>query len=78
MAVAAGGGAGSRRCRKRTNPRVRPFLLGVAAGVIGLIAAATVDIVDTSLVDVYTGVLAIAAFATLQRWHGSSRGSGWF
>ena len=34
------------------NPRIRPFLLGVAAGVIGLIAAVTVDIVDTSVVDV--------------------------
>ena len=36
------------------NPRIRPFLLGVAAGVIGLIAAVTVDIVDTSVVDVPT------------------------
>lgn len=52
------------------NPRIRPFLLGVAAGVIGLIAAVTVAIVDTSVVDVYTAVLAVAAFAALQRWHG--------
>ena len=52
------------------NPRVRPFLLGVAAGVIGLIAAVTVEIVDTSVVDAYTAVLAVAAFAALQRWHG--------
>jgi chromate transporter len=52
------------------NPRIRPFLLGVAAGVIGLIAAVTVTIVDTSIVDVYTAVLALAAFAALQRWHG--------
>ncbi len=52
------------------NPRVRPFLLGVAAGVIGLIAAVTVDIVDASVVDVPTALLAIAAFLALNRWHG--------
>jgi chromate transporter len=52
------------------NPRIRPFLLGVAAGVIGLIAAVTVHIVDTSVVDTYTAVLAVGAFAALQRWHG--------
>jgi chromate transporter len=52
------------------NPRIRPFLLGVAAGVIGLIAAVTVQIVDTSVVDAYTAVLAVGAFAALQRWHG--------
>jgi chromate transporter len=51
------------------NPRIRPFLLGIAAGVIGLIAAVTVQIVDTSVVDAYTAVLAIGAFAVLQRWH---------
>ena len=51
------------------NPRVRPFLLGVAAGVIGLIAAVGVDIVETSVVDLPTAVLAIAAFAALTRWH---------
>jgi chromate transporter len=52
------------------NPRVRPFLLGVAAGVIGLIAAVTVDIVDASVVDAPTAVLAIGAFLVLSRWHG--------
>jgi chromate transporter len=52
------------------NPRIRPFLLGVAAGVIGLIAAVTVHIVDTSVVDAYTAALAVGAFAALQRWHG--------
>jgi chromate transporter len=52
------------------NPRIRPFLLGVAAGVIGLIAAVTVDIVDTGVVDAWTGLLAIAAFLALLRWHG--------
>ena len=52
------------------NPRIHPFLLGVAAGVIGLIAAVTVDIVETSVVDAYTAVLAVAAFLALSRWHG--------
>jgi len=52
------------------NPRIRPFLLGVAAGVIGLIAAVTVEIVDTSVVDVPTAVLALLAFLALTRWHG--------
>jgi chromate transporter len=52
------------------NQRIRPFLLGVAAGVIGLIAAVTVDIVDASVVDLPTAVLAIGAFLALNRWHG--------
>jgi chromate transporter len=52
------------------NPRVRPFLLGVAAGVIGLIAAVTVELVDASVVDVPTALLAVAAFLALNRWHG--------
>ena len=52
------------------NPRLHQFLLGVAAGVVGLIAAVTVEIVETSVVDVYTAVLAVAAFLALSRWHG--------
>ncbi len=52
------------------NERIHAFLLGVAAGVIGLIAAVTVDIVDTGVVDVWTGLLAVAAFLALLRWHG--------
>jgi chromate transporter len=52
------------------NPRIRPFLLGVAAGVIGLIAAVTVEILDTSVVDLPTAVLALAAFVALNRYHG--------
>jgi chromate transporter len=52
------------------NPRIRPFLLGVAASVIGLIAAVTVDIVEAGVVDVPTAVLAILAFLALSRWHG--------
>ena len=51
------------------NERLHQFLLGVAAGVIGLIAAVTVEIVDTSVVDVYTAALAIGAFLALNKWH---------
>ena len=52
------------------NERLHPFLLGVAAAVIGLIAAVTVDILETSIVDVWTAILAIGAFLALNRWHG--------
>jgi chromate transporter len=52
------------------NPRIRPFLLGVAAGVIGLIAAVTIEILEASVVDVPTALLAVAAFLALNRWHG--------
>jgi hypothetical protein len=38
--------------------------------VIGLIAAVTVDIVDTGVVDVPTAILAVLAFLALNRWHG--------
>jgi chromate transporter len=51
------------------NDRLHPFLLGVAAGVIGLIAAVTVTILETSVVDVWTALIALGAFAALQRWH---------
>lgn len=52
------------------SPRIRPFLLGVAAAVIGLIAAVTIDIVDAGVVDVPTAILAVAGFLALNRWHG--------
>jgi chromate transporter len=51
------------------NERLHPFLIGVAAAVIGLIAAVTAEIVKTSVVDVYTAMLAIGAFLALNRWH---------
>jgi chromate transporter len=51
------------------NERLHPFLLGVAAAVIGLIAAVTVTILETSVVDVYTALIALGAFAALNRWH---------
>lgn len=50
--------------------RIRPFLLGVAAGVIGLIAAVTVDILDHAVVDVPSALIALAAFAILYRSQG--------
>ncbi|MEJ7717887.1 MAG: chromate transporter [Thermoleophilaceae bacterium] len=52
------------------NPRIRPFLLGVGAAVIGLIAAVAVDILDTSVIDVWTAILAVGALLVLTRWHG--------
>jgi chromate transporter len=52
------------------NRRIRPLLLGVTAGVIGLIAAVAVDVVEASVVDVPTAVLAVAAFLVLNRFHG--------
>jgi chromate transporter len=51
------------------NERLHPFLLGVAAGVIGLIAAVTVTILETSVTDAYTALIALGAFAALNRWH---------
>ena len=51
------------------NPRIRPFLLGVAAGVIGLIASVTIEILDVSVVDLPTAILAAGAFLALLRWH---------
>jgi len=51
------------------HPRIRPFLLGVTAGVIGLIGAVTVDLLETTVVDVPTAVLAVAAFVVLTRFH---------
>jgi chromate transporter len=52
------------------NERLHQFLLGVAAGVVGLIAAVTVEILDAGVVDVYTALLALGAFLALNRWHG--------
>ena len=50
------------------DPHVRPFLLGVAAAVVGLIAAVTVEIVEGAVVDVPSGALAVLAFAALYRF----------
>jgi chromate transporter len=51
------------------NPRIRPFLLGVAAGVIGLIAAVMIDIGEAGIPDVPAALIAISAFLALSRWH---------
>jgi chromate transporter len=51
------------------NDRLHPFLLGVAAGVIGLIAAVTVTILETSVVDIWTALIAVGAFAAFNKWH---------
>jgi chromate transporter len=51
------------------NPRIRPFLLGVAAGVIGLIAAVTVEIVKAGVIDIPSGLLAVGAFLVLYSFH---------
>jgi chromate transporter len=51
--------------------RVRAFLLGVTAAVVGLIGAVAVDILDASIVDVPTAALAVAAFLALGRWRSS-------
>jgi chromate transporter len=55
--------------RVAENARLRPLLLGVAAAVIGLIAAVMLDILDTSVVDVPTALLTAGAFLALNRWH---------
>lgn len=52
------------------NPWARPFLLGVAAAVVGLIAAVALDIAGEAIVDVPTALLAAGAFLALDRWHG--------
>jgi chromate transport protein ChrA len=52
------------------NRRIRPLLLGVTAGVIGLIAAVAVDVIETGVVDVPTALLAVGAFLVLNRYHG--------
>ena len=51
------------------NARIRPFLLGVTGAVVGLIAAVTVEIVETGVVDLPTALLALGAFAALMRFH---------
>ena len=50
------------------NPRIRPFLLGVAAGVVGLIGAVTVEILEESVVDLPAALLAGGAFLVLYRF----------
>ena len=51
------------------NPRIRPFLLGVAAAVIGLIAAVTIELLRTGVVDAFTAALAVVAFYVIYNFH---------
>ena len=51
------------------NPRIRPFLLGVAAAVVGLIAAVTVTSSTRACPTSPTALLAVAAFVALMRFH---------
>lgn len=53
--------------RLADNDRLHPFLLGVAASVVGLIAAVTVQILGTSIADLPAAVLAVGAFIALSR-----------
>jgi len=50
------------------NERFRPLLLGVAAGVIGLIAAVAVTIVEFSVTDLPSALIAALAFVVLLRF----------
>ena len=52
------------------NPVIRPFLLGVAAGVIGLIAAVTIQILRESITDGLALLIALVSFAVLYRFQG--------
>lgn len=51
------------------NERARAFLVGVAAAVVGLIAAVAVGIIRTSVVDVGSALILAASFLVLIRWH---------
>lgn len=50
------------------NERFRPLLLGVAAGVIGLIAAVAVTIIEFSVTDLASAAIAVVAFIVLLRF----------
>jgi chromate transporter len=54
--------------RLKGNRRVRAFLRGVGPAVVGMILAAGVTIAQISLVDVWTGLLAVACLVALVRF----------
>jgi chromate transporter len=54
--------------RLAENPGLHAFLLGVAAAVIGLIAAVTIQILGTSIVDLPSALIAVIAFLLLTRF----------
>jgi chromate transporter len=51
-------------------PRIRVFLDGVTAGVVGLIAGTTLVLLRTSVTDVETAIVFALALSVLFRWHG--------
>jgi len=60
-------GAAYQLHRLKTNLRVRAFIRGVGPAVVGMILAAGVTIARASLVDVWTGLLAVACLLALVR-----------
>jgi len=61
-------GAAYQLHRLKTNLRVRAFIRGVGPAVVGMILAAGVTIARASLVDVWTGLLAVACLLALVRF----------
>ena len=55
--------------RSLNHPRLRSFLEGVTAGVVGLIAATTVGLMRASLTGIAPVVIFAVAVAVLFRWH---------
>jgi chromate transporter len=51
------------------NPRIRTFLLGVTVGVIGLIAAVTLEMAEQGVVDTLTALLTLGAYLILNGYH---------
>ncbi len=60
-------GAAHQLDRLKGNRRVRAFLKGVGPAVVGMILAAGFTIARTSLIDVWTGLLALACLVALVR-----------
>jgi chromate transporter len=54
--------------RLKKNLRVRAFIRGVSPAVVGMILAAGVTIARASVVDVWTGLLAVACLVALVRF----------
>lgn len=54
--------------RLKGNRRVRAFLKGVGPAVVGMLLAAGITIARASLVDVWTGLLALACLVALVRF----------
>ena len=51
-----------------TRPRIREFLEGLTAGVVGLIAGTSIALLFVSVVNVATAVIFVVALAALFRW----------